>query len=252
MTFVLQKMIWFLLLPPASLVVLITAGVVLLRKRPKAGRICIVSGVLLLYLLSLAHISDLILRPLEGRYPAVPVKTMAVAAVVVPGGGSTDLTWMGADPEPNAETLARLTKGVELAKQFNVPLILCGGNGEPFSITLRDADVMARAALQMGFLADRMIIENGSRNTLENSLAVRRIFPRNHIVLATSAYYMRRAVALFEHRGFTVIPVPVYFLSQTRKSNLSSLVPQAGNLMRSSVGIAEWLSMAWWHLRGEI
>jgi uncharacterized SAM-binding protein YcdF (DUF218 family) len=252
MFFVLQKMIWFLLLPPASLLVLIVVGLMLLGKRPVAGKTCIISGVVLLYLLSLAPIADLVLRPLEGRYPLFSSHAVAVDGVVVPGGGSVDLDWMNSSAEPNAETLARLVTGVELAKRFDVPLILCGGNGEPFSTRLRDADVMATTALKMGFPASRMLVENESRNTLENSHAVRRIFPGKRVILATSAYYMRRAVALFERRGFMVIPAPVYFLSQTRKTNLSSLVPGAGNLARSSTGIAEWLGMAWWHLRGEI
>ncbi len=253
MFFVLQKMIWFLLLPPASLLVLIVIGTLLLwKKRPILGKICITAGVLLLYVLSLAPVADMILRPLEGRYPVFTTVNGVVEAVVVPGGGSVDLAWMNAAPEPNAETLARLVQGVELAKRFDLPLILCGGNGEPFSTRLRDADVMAAAALKMGFPASRMIVENESRNTLENSHAVRKIFGGRRIILATSAYYMRRASALFERRGFIVVPAPVYFLTQTRKTNLSSLVPGAANLAHASIGIAEWISMGWWHLRGEI
>lgn len=252
MFFVLQKISWFFMLPPASLIVLITAGLLLINRRRRAGRLLIISGVVLLYVLSLAEVADFILRPLERAYPPFAAEKIVVDAVVVPGGGSANLEWLGAEPVPNAETGARLMKGVELAKKFKVPLILTGGNGEPFSTTVRDADAMFSAALRMGIPSRQLIIENESRNTLENSHAVRKLVKGDRIILATSAYYMRRGVAMFERRGFTVVPAPAYFLSQTRKCNIFSLVPGAYNLSHSSTGIAEWISMGWWHLRGEI
>ncbi len=252
MFFVLQKMIWLLILPPASLLVLMAAGFIFMDRHRRTGKALIISGIVLLYLLSLSHVADFILMPLERVHPPLTNENISADAVVVPGGGSVDMDWLRADPTPNAETTARLVKGVALARKFRIPLIVTGGNGEPFSTELRDADVMAAAALHMGIPARQLIIENQSRNTLENSRAVRKLVKGNRIILATSAYYMRRAVAMFERQKFTVIPAPVYFLTQNRKCNLTALMPGAFNLMRSSTGIAEWISIAWWHLRGEI
>jgi uncharacterized SAM-binding protein YcdF (DUF218 family) len=252
MLFVLQKIIWYVIVPPASLFILIAAGLLVHKRRRWLGTILILSGLALLYALSLAPVSDLILRPLERVYPVLVDEKAAADAVVVPGAGSVDLAWMGSGPDVSAESGARLMKGIELARKLRLPLVLCGGNGEPFAARLRDADVMAAAALRLGVPQQQLIVENESRNTLENSHAVRRLMKGNRIILATSAYYMRRAVAMFERRGFTVISAPVYFRTQSRKNNLSALLPGARSLERSSIAIAEWISMGWWRVRGEM
>ena len=253
MFFVLQKIIWFLIVPPSSLFLLILAGLLLINRRRKTSLTLIAGGLVLLYLLSLGPVADAILRPLErGTPPLHEEKLPTVDAVVVPGGGSVDLGWMNEDGVPNAETLTRLVAGVRIAQKLKVPLVLCGGNGEPFATRVRDADAMERAALAMGVQQEQLIVERESRNTLENSHAVRNLLGGDRIVLATSAYYMRRARAMFEKRGFTVIPAATYHLAQARRYSASLLIPSSGNLFHSCQGIAEWISMGWWSLRGEM
>ncbi len=253
MLFVIQKIIWFIILPPSSMFIMILAGYLLAGRYRRTGRGLIITGLALLYLLSLGHVADMLLRPLErGSLPLKPDGPIAADAIVVPGGGSVDLDWLGAGPVLSGENYARVFQGVELARKLDIPLVLTGGNGEPFTTKLRDADVMAEAALAMGVPRKRIIVENESRNTLENSHAVRKIVKGNRIVLATSAYYMRRARVMFERRGFTVMPAPVYYLVSTRKCNPASLIPRAGDLSRSSTAVAERLGRIWWRIRGEM
>lgn len=59
-----------------------------------------------------------------------------------------------------------------------------------------------------------------------NSYEVRKLVKGDHIVIATSAYYMIRAKALFTRRGFIVIPAPFYFLAQARVVSFNSLIPK--------------------------
>lgn len=252
MLFTLQKVIWFLIMPPASLMLLIILGTIISRKRRKRGMTLVLAGTFLLYFLSLGPVADFLLRPLESAMPPVKALKAAADAVVVPGGGSVDRAWAGLAPVPNSETLTRLVMGVELAKNGSIPLVLCGGNGEPFATTLNDADCMAEAAYAMGMARSMVIVENRSRNTLENAREVGKILKGKRIILATSAYYMRRAVAMFTKQGFTVIPAPTLYLVQTRKTTPALLIPRASNLANSSTALAEWLSLAWWKLRGEI
>lgn len=253
MLFTIQKMIWYLAMPPASLILLMLVGLAMSgKKRRVLGRTLVLVALVLLYALSLDPVANALLKPLESTAPPLRQLPAAADAVVVPGGGSVDLAWAGAPPVPNAETLTRLIKGIEIARNMNAPLVLAGGNGEPFATTLNDADVMAAAALALGMPRGQVIVENRSRNTLENSHAVRGIVRGNRIVLATSAYYMKRAVAMFRRRGFTVIPAPTFPLVQTRKTGFFTLIPGAENLARSKVALAEWLSLAWWGIRGEL
>lgn len=250
--FSMQKMIWFLAMPLSSMIILMIIGMAIARKRRRTGMALVLAGLILLYLFSLEPVADMLLKPLESVAPPLKQLPAVVDAVVVPGGGSVDLTWADAPPVPNAETWTRLVKGIEIARKMNVPLVLTGGNGEPFATTLNDADVMAAAAFAFGMPRSQVIVENRSRNTLENSHAVRRIVKGNRIILATSAYYMKRALIMFGKRGFSVIPAPTCPLVQTRKTGLVTLIPSVGNLQKSSVAVAEWLSLSWWGIRGEL
>jgi uncharacterized SAM-binding protein YcdF (DUF218 family) len=252
MLFTLQKIIWFLVMPPASLILLMLFGLALSRKRRRTGSAFVLAGLVLLYLLSITPVADRLLKPLESAAHPLQKLPAAADAVVVPGGGSIDLAWLNSAPVPNGETMSRLVKGVELARSMNIPLVLTGGNGEPFTTDLNDADVMAQTAYLLGMPRSRVIVENRSRNTLENSHAVRAIVKGDRIILATSAYYMKRAVAMFIRRGFTVIPAPTGQLVQTRKNGPTAFIPRAGVLAHSTVALAEWLSLAWWGVRGEL
>jgi uncharacterized SAM-binding protein YcdF (DUF218 family) len=251
-TFVIQKALWFLALPPASVIVLILVGLVAVNRRRLLGKTLIFLGVALLYLLSLGQVADLIIKPLEKPYPPLKEDRISADAVVVLGGGSVDLEWLGAGPVPNAETLSRLVTGVTLAKKLRIPLVLSMGNGEPFTTKVNDADTMAKAAYEMGVPRNQMIVENTSRDTLENAREVRKLIKGNRIILSTSAYHMIRARAMFAKRGFSVIPAPSYYLAQTRKLTPVSFIPRAADLHRSATGIAEWMSLVWWGVRGEI
>ncbi len=254
MFFTAQKMIWYLAMPPASLIILLLAGLAMTgKKRRVLGRVLFSLGLILLCALSLEPVANWLLKPLESAAPYAQKLPDTADAVVVPGGGSVNLAWAGAAPVPNAETWTRLIRGIEIARRLNAPLILTGGNGEPFATTLNDADVMATAALALGMPRNQMIVENGSRNTLENSYAVRNLVRgEKQIVLVTSGYYMKRAVAMFKRRGLKVIPVPTYPLVQTRKTGFFTFIPSAGNLQRSSTALAEWMSLAWWRMRREL
>lgn len=251
MLFTVQKIIWFIIMPPASIIILMLLGLAVSRRRRAAGLALISAATLLLYLLSLGPVASWLVAPLE-RYPPLHSLPAQVDAVVVPGAGSVNLARFHAAPVPSAETLSRLVKGVELARQLHCPLVLSGGNGEPFATILSDAEIMAQTAFAMGMPRNQVIVENRSRNTLENSREVRKIVSGRRIVLATSAYYMRRAVTMFQKRGFEVIPAPVFYFGQQEKMNLSLLIPQAGALAASKIALAEWVSMVWWRIRGEI
>lgn len=223
-----------------------------MNRRKGLGKGLILSGIALLYVLSLGHVADFLLRPLEGKYPPFRAGKQTVDAVVVPGGGSVDLAWMNANPVSSSESLARVVLGVQLAQKFKVPLVLCGGNGEPFTTTVRDAEPMAAAAYALGMPKNQVLVENESRNTLENAQAVRKLIKKDRIILATSAYYMRRAKAMFTRQGFAVTPAPTFFLAQTRVFSYASFIPKAGDFSRSTTAIAEWISLAWWSIRGQI
>ena len=111
---------------------------------------------------------------------------------------------------------------------------------------------MANAAVRLEFPRSSIIADNSSRNTLENARAVSRLLSGRTIVLATSAYHMRRASALFRTQGFTVIPAPAGYRARTRPLSWTNLIPRASDLAVSSLAVAERLSLGWYTLQGAI
>ncbi len=171
---------------------------------------------------------------------------------MVGGGGRRDLSGLGLPAEPNAQSLERVVTGVEIYRVLRVPLVVMGGNGDPWTARPTDGDTMATAARRLGVPKDRIVIENRSRNTFESAEALRDLIPGRTIVLVTSAYHIRRAVALFAGQGFSVQPAPAGFLGERRSLALSfsALVPSGASLVNTATALHEYLSLGWYLLTG--
>lgn len=246
MGFIVSKVLLNLLLPPASLLLLMLTGFILLRRYRNTGRLLIAAGFVLLYSLSLNPVADRLIRSLEASYPRLPDGPVKADAIVVLSGGARDLSWLPAGPEPSESSLERLVGAVQLARKHRLPLVITGGSGEPMPGAVREADAMADAAIRLGFPAENIVIENRSRNTWENAEAVRKLLPERTIILVTSAFHMRRSIGMFKKQGFSVLPAPAGYRSQTRHGSFTDYLPQASALATSSTAIAEYLSLSWY------
>lgn len=251
MGFVLSKVLMMLMLPPASIILLLLSGLAAGRKHPRCGRFFIFAAFIALSLLSLPLLADLLIKPLESADPPFCGDPGKASAVVVLGGGVKDLSWVPAATELGDASLSRIVSGIELARKFRLPLVVSGGSGAINGSTLEEADAMAVQAARLGMPAKDIIIENTSRNTWENAVQVRRLLGARSIILVTSAFHMKRATGMFRKQGFTVLPAPTGYLSQTRPPSWTNLIPRARYLDISSVAISEYLSLSWYGLTGK-
>lgn len=80
--------------------------------------------------------------------------------------------------------------------------------------TAVEADQMQRELVRFGIEAERITVENASRNTEDNATKTFDLIkPQGKWVLVTSAFHMKRSTILFERAGWSVIPCPVGFLT---------------------------------------
>lgn len=252
MVFIFMKVLMQLLLPPSGILILIVAGFLLLRSHRIAGRLFIACGFLLLYLLSIGPVADALIRPLEASYPPLKEEPVRAKTIVVLGGGVNDLSWIGLASEPAEASRARLIAGIKLHRSLHLPLIFSGGSGDPRNPAASDAEAMGREAMALGFSDRDLTLETKSRNTLENAKAVRNILNGGRIILVTSASHMRRAAAMFRAQGFEVLPAPTAYISEQLPFTFYSLIPQAGTLSVSCAALYEYLSLAWYGIRGDL
>ncbi len=253
MVFAATKIILYLILPPSSLILLMIAGFLIMRKYKVTGRVCVATGLCLLYMLCLAPVADWLIGPLERFHPPFKGPDARTAqAIVVLGGGVHDLAWAGLDPQPSSGSLERLISGIKLHRVTRLPLVMSGGSGLPVHNTLSEADAMARTAADLGVLRKDMVIENRSRNTLENAAAVGQVLVARKIYLVTSAFHMKRSAALFRKKGFKVIPVPSGYAGGYKPLSYLGFIPHSHNLQVSAMALSEYLSYSWYWLHGDL
>jgi len=250
--FMFLKLLQRLVLPPASILLLLLFGFLLVRYRRNLGRLFLSTGFLLLYGLSISPVSSALIAPLERDFQPLNAKLVKADVIVVLGGGTRDRSWLGLKPDPAEESLKRVVAAVTLYKALHIPVLLTGGSGDLAQSQLSDADAMARTALDLGVLEKDIRIETMSRNTLESAKAVKGMIKVNRIVLVTSAFHMKRSVALFRKQGFEVVPAPAGFRSGQRPFTVFSIIPNADSLSSSSLALAEHLSLGWYSMTGDL
>jgi len=252
MLFIISKVLLYLVLPPSSILLLMAAGFVIVRQKRMVGWGLIVFGFLLLYGLSSGPVINSLIVPLETSYPPLKDKTVHADAIVVLTGGVSDLSRLGLEPEPSDLSLERLVKGVMLYRDLRRPLIITGGSGSLIHSEIAEADAMARAAVALGIPKQDIVIENKSRNTLESARAVRGLLKGKRIILVTSAFHMKRSVALFKKQGFDVVPSPTGYRALSQPVSRYSFIPSAAGFSTSAVALSEYISFAWYSMKGDL
>jgi uncharacterized SAM-binding protein YcdF (DUF218 family) len=247
-----------LILPPASLFLLIALGLAIWIRWPRAGRIVAGAGLAALAVLSTNAGASLLVRPLERMTTPLlaPERAGAQAIVVLAAGRLQDAPEYGGRDIPDYYALARLRYAAHLQRATGLPVLVTGGNGgSGIDPDIRDrayakADAMA-AALREDFGVPVRWIEPNARDTAENaaySAAILRREGVKRILLVTDAMHMPRSRAVFEHAGLEVVDAPTMFFGDQARS-IRAWIPEAEGMRRSWYAVYEWIGIAWYRLR---
>jgi uncharacterized SAM-binding protein YcdF (DUF218 family) len=239
-----------LILPPASLFLVIVAGLVLWRRRPRAGRIVAGTGFALLAFLSTTGGAALLVAPLERLTTPLtaPERAGAQAIVVLAAGRVRRAPEYGDRDIPDYVALARLRYAAHLQRRTGLPLLVSGGNAGDRGYA--EADGMA-AALREDFGVPVQWLEGRSGDTAENaafSAAILRADGIHRILLVTDAMHMPRASAVFERAGLDVVSAPTMFFGRQPLS-INAWVPSAEGMRRSWYATYEWIGLVWYRVR---
>ena len=234
-----------LLHPPLNLILLGAIGILLLKRRPRTGKILVVSALALLSLLSTPFVAETALQKLETLPPLNSFDS--VQAIVVLGAG----TYLNA-PEYEGNTvnrlgLERIRYAARLHRLTRKPILTTGG--VPLGSNSSEAAQM-RDVLEKEFRVPVRWIEEASGNTRDNaykSFAMLKKDGVNRIALVTHAWHMPRATREFEQAGFKVIPAATAYTTRY-KTDLFAFIPTAGALQKSSFFFHEVIGMIWYWL----
>ena len=251
--FTLSKTIGVALLPTNLLILLGVAGVILLATRFVAlGRKLMEVSIVLLAICAFTPLGNLLVYPLESRFPPWDASRGAPDGIIVLG-GPVDADLSAAHGTPVVRNAAdRMFAAAELARRYpRARIVFTGGSGNLIYTDAKEADYAATLLENLGIPKERMVMERLSRNTYENAeftkvLAMPK--PGERWLLVTSAYHMPRSIGLFRKAGLVVEPYPVDWRIGDHAFAFGA--SSTDGLVRTDLAIREWLGLLAYRLWG--
>lgn len=241
--FVFKKVITAFILPPGIFVVLLLATAVwfLTKRQVKAmGANLVLAG--LIWLASTAPVANEMFRGLESDLE-LPHNPGGDVIILLGGGVYDGVPDMSGRGTPSDSAMHRVVTAARLYRRLSVPVIVSGG--KVFAHTDAEALVLKRFLEDLGVPSEKIILEQGSRDTIENARYTKPIcqaFGFERPLLVTSAYHMKRAVVSFKKVGMTVMPFPAGFRSLPgRRYGWADILP--GSLNGFAVAAKEYLGL---------
>jgi uncharacterized SAM-binding protein YcdF (DUF218 family) len=255
--FVLSKTIGIALLPGNFLIGIGLLGAILLATRlARLGRKLLVAFVVLVAICGFSPLGNLLLYPLEARFPPWDPARGAPDGIVVLGGAiDADLS---ASHGTAVYTRAadRVIEAAALARQYpKARIIYSGGSANLIDGDAREADYAAAIFERLGVARDRLTMERRSRNTGENAEFSKLLAaPKSGEcwLLMTSAFHMPRSVGLFRKAGFDVEPYPVDWRVGGRDDLFRFSNLAVDGLGRTDLAVREWMGLIAYRLTGKI
>lgn len=235
-----------LALPPASALLLMLLGPLMLGRHRVLGRMAMWLGLLAAWGLSCngsAVFLSKVLLPAVTPASPVQLKTDHVQAILVLGGGMQRSSPEYGSPQLNAPSLVRVRYGAWLAKQTGLPLAFSGGVGWASAGTTTVAEALGAQQALKDFGLPLRWAEDKARDTAESATLTRRLLQKDgieRIALVTHAWHMPRSVAAFTAAGFTVTPAPTDFI-QPESRDILEWLPSSDGIRNNRNIVREWL-----------
>lgn len=190
--------------------------------------------------------------PLEKRFSSAPDLPADVAGIVVLGGTERlreSATW----GRPTFDDSAPIAALVALARRYpEAKLVFTGGSSHGIHVKLTEGQVVRQFLDEMGIPRDRIIFEERSRDTRENAVFTRDLVhpgDQEQWLLVAQAVSLPRAVLVFRHAGWNVLPVPAAYLTHSKDPSWPSF-HLLGGLRLASTALHEWGGLLVYRLEG--
>jgi uncharacterized SAM-binding protein YcdF (DUF218 family) len=252
MFFLLSKILGFFALPSNLLITLGLFGALMLATRfARAGRQLLIASVLLIAFVGLSPLGNILILPLEQRFPPWDAARGAPDGIVVLGGAiGPELSLMRNEVSLN-ESAERVTVVAALARRYpQARIVYSGGNGGLIIHEGNEAEFGLKLLQSFGIDPARIVAEDRSRNTEENAVFSKQLAnpkPGERWLLVTSAYHMPRSIAVFRRVGFEVEAYPVDFRTRGWIDGVVPFGAVGDGLRRTDTAMREWVGLvAYW------
>ncbi len=254
MDYFLSKLLPLFVYPLGLAILLgVIAAVLVWKGRRKSGLKAIVAGVILLWVCATPAFSHFIRGSLEREFTPRSVEETPVADAIVVLGGAVAIIDSAKEVMALSDGSDRLFHALKLFKAGKAPLLISSGGSRPG--TTSEAEVMARMLSDLGVPRDAILLETGSRNTYQNAVNTRAILEAqgiDRVLLVTSAFHMRRAVAAFQALGVNVVPASTDYEVVGKEYSILNWLPDAEALFRTTYSLKEYIGFVVYWFRGQV
>lgn len=236
----------------------VTAGVALATsaKTRRWGERLLIGFVAGYWLLATPWFSGLLLAGLDSGYSPVSSDPGQVDAIVVLGGGAA--TYRARRAELQVLSNASAERALEAARLYRLVhpswVIVSGGGSKPGQ--LPESRAIRSALIELGVPESVIAEESASGDTYEQALELgplTRELAVEKIMLVTSPFHMRRALAVFKRSGLDPVPSPSTLEEMDGEIGIvASLLPTNDALQGSELASREYLALVYYWIRGRI
>jgi uncharacterized SAM-binding protein YcdF (DUF218 family) len=255
--FALSKTIGVMLLPTNFLIGIGITGLILLLTRfARLGRQLLIASIVLLAICGFSPLGNLLLYPLEARFPPWDDARGAPDGIIVLGGSIEPDLSAARGTAVFAGSVDRIIAAAALAHRYpQARIVFSGGSANLVADdTAKEADTARAVFERLGIAKGRLLMERQSRNTLENaefSKAMVAPKPGERWLLVTSAYHMPRSVGAFRKVGFAVEPYPVDWRTGGPRDLIKFSIYAIDGLGRVETAMREWIGLSAYRITGK-
>ncbi|MBW2053193.1 MAG: YdcF family protein [Deltaproteobacteria bacterium] len=251
-----KKIVSKFLFPIPLCLEILLFGLILLffTSKKKLGKAVICLGVILLAAFSFSPLADMLLAPLEYKYPKIEnLKAYSgVRWIVVLGGGHKNDLRTPVTSRLVRPTLVRVVEAVRIHCLLPHTKLILSEGALPGQVS--GAEIMADLALALGIDKASIVLEPDSRDTKDQARRIKKMIGKDRFFLVTSASHMPRSMALFEKRDMRPIPAPTdhLFKKDPAGRGFKDYFPNAEGIFKTKVALYEYMGLIWARIRGQI
>lgn len=250
-----SKIFWLMFHPISIIAILLIISLIFLLLNFKiTGSVVLAIALVSLFIGAYTNLGSQLLRPLEERFPKSAALPEKIDGIIVLGGFIiNDISENRQITELNSAA-DRIVEGIRLARLYPQAKLVISGEGGVYSKGNSEETPIKNLLSSLGFHSENLILENESRNTVENALMSKKaadIQADENWLLVTSAYHMPRSMGVFRNAGINVYAAPTDYKTLSSGSfGLSSSSPD-DTMSRLSAAMREWIGLLAYYWTGK-
>ena len=203
--------------------------------------------VFLLWFFSSFFFAQFLVLRLEEKFPPIDIESLPEQDVGILLGGMINPLPFYKNRVELLSSADRLTETFILYRKKKIKKILfTGGSGVLFATDTSEASFAKKYFLDLGVKEEDIIIEDKSRNTIENARFTKQILDEKKfkkILLITSAFHMPRSSQIFKKQEIEFTAFPVDYRAIGQGLNWEVFIPSVGALETVTISIKEWVGI---------